>query len=241
MFHDWTEPAEIIHTKVEGVVEYTALLFIPSQAPFDFYSRDYRLGIKLYCRNVFIMDNCQELLPEYLRFVRGLVDSSDFSLNISREILQQDKQLKLIGKNLEKSILKALENMVSKERSKYETWWNEFGRAIKAGIYTDFQSREKLQNLLIFPSSKSGEGMTTLEEYVKRMPAEQTEIYYAAGKDRATVERLPQMELLREKDYEVLYLYDRVDEFAIDSLHEYQEKHLKSISRGDLNLSGDQE
>ncbi len=241
-FHDWTDPLDVIHTKVEGVVEYTALLYIPAHAPFDFYTRDYRQGIKLYCRNVFIMDNCQELLPEYLRFVQGLVDSSDFSLNISREVLQQDKQLKLIGKNLEKSILKALENMLNKDRAKYETFWKEFGRALKAGVYIDFSSREKLQDLLLFPSSNTeGDGETTLDEYVKRMPEGQTEIYYASGKDRAAVERLPQMEILREKGYEVLYLFDRVDEFAVDSLHEYKEKHFKSISRGDLNLSGDQE
>ncbi|MGE5581428.1 MAG: molecular chaperone HtpG [Bacillota bacterium] len=242
VFHDWTDPLDIIHSKVEGVVEYTALLFIPSHAPFDFYTRDYQQGIKLYSRNVFIMDNCRDLLPEHLRFVRGLVDSADFSLNISREILQQDKQLKIIGKNLEKSVLKALENLLQKDRPKYETFWKEFGRAIKAGIYMDFTSREKLQDLLLFPSSgNSPENLTTLEEYLKRMPAEQSEIYYAAGKDRETVERLPQMEVLREKGYEVLYLFDKVDEFAVDSLHEYRGKHFKSISRGDLNLNSDQD
>lgn len=242
VFHDWNDPLEVIHTKAEGVVEYTALLYIPSHAPFDYYTRDFKQGIKLYSRNVFIMDNCPELLPEYLGFVRGLVDSSDFSLNISREILQQDKQLKLIGKNLEKSVLKTLENLLNKDRSKYESFWKEFGRAIKAGIYMDFQSREKLQDLLLFPSSHSeADGLTSLAEYLKRMPSEQTEIYYAAGKDRSAVERLPQMEILREKGYEVLYLFDRVDEFTIESLHEYQDKHFKSISRGDLNLTSEKD
>lgn len=242
VFHDWHDPLEVIHTKAEGVVEYTALLFIPSRAPFDYYTRDFKPGIKLFSRNVFIMDNCQELLPDYLGFVRGLVDSADFSLNISREILQQDRQLKLIGKNLEKTVLKTLENLLNKERSKYESFWKEFGKAIKAGIYMDFQSKEKLQDLLLFPSSHTKEdGLTSLAEYIKRMPAEQTEIYYVAGKDRNMVERLPQMEILREKGYEVLYLFDRVDEFAIESLHEYQEKHFKSISRGDLNLTGEKE
>jgi molecular chaperone HtpG len=240
VFYDWTEPLEIMHTKVEGVVEYTALLFIPGHAPFDFYTREYQQGIKLYCRNVFIMDNCQDLLPEYLKFVRGIVDSSDFSLNISREILQQDKQLKLIGKNLEKSVLKNLENLLNNDRAKYEKFWNEFGKAIKSGLYLNVQAKEKLQNLLLFPSSK-GEGLVTLDEYIKRMPEGQTEIYYAAAKDKNAVERLPQMEVLREKGYEVLYFFDRVDEFAIESLHEYQGKHFKSISRGDLNLNSDQD
>lgn len=236
LFHDWEEPLEIIHSKVEGAVEYTTLLFIPSRAPYDFYSRDYHHGIKLYSRNVFVMDNCQDLLPEHLRFVRGLVDSSDFSLNISREILQHSQQLKLIGKNLEKSVLKTLENLLAKERKKYETFWEEFGKAIKGGIYMDYQSREKLQDLLLFPSSHAGEGMTSLDEYVQRMPEKQTVIYYAAGKDRAAVERLPQMEILKDKGYEVLYFYDRVDEFAIDSLREYKEKKFQSVSRGDLKL-----
>ena len=242
VFHDWNDPLEVIHAKAEGVVEYTALLYIPSHAPFDYYTRDFKQGIKLYSRNVFIMDNCQELIPEYLGFVRGLVDSADFSLNISREILQQDRQLKLIGKNLEKSVLKTLENLLNKERSKYESFWKEFGKAIKAGIYMDFQSREKLTGLLLFHSSHAeADGLTTLAEYLKRMPADQTEIYYAAGKDRNAVERLPQMEILREKGYEVLYLFDRVDEFAIESLHEYQSKHFKSISRGDLNLNSEKD
>lgn len=242
VFHDWNDPLEVIHTKAEGIVEYTTLLYIPSHAPFDYYTKDFKQGIKLYSRNVFIMDNCQELLPDYLSFVRGLVDSADFSLNISREILQQDKQLKLIGRNLEKTVLKTLENLLNKERSKYESFWKEFGKAIKAGIYMDFQSKEKLQDLLLFPSSHTkDDGLTTLAEYIKRMPAEQTEIYYAAGKDRNAVERLPQMEILREKGYEVLYFFDRVDEFTIESLHEYQEKPFKSISRGDLNLAGEKE
>jgi molecular chaperone HtpG len=236
LFHDWEEPVDIIHSKVEGAVEYTTLLFIPSHAPYDFYSRDYHYGIKLYSRNVFVMDNCQDLLPEHLRFVRGLVDSSDFSLNISREILQHSQQLKLVGKNLEKSVLKALENLLSKERKKYESFWEEFGKAIKGGIYMDYQSREKLQDLLLFHSSHSSEGMTTLDEYVKRMPEKQTVIYYANGKDRAAVEKLPQMEILKEKGFEVLYFFDRVDEFAIDSLREYKEKKFQSVSRGDLKL-----
>ncbi|MBP2650908.1 MAG: htpG [Firmicutes bacterium] len=236
LFHDWEDPLEVIHSKVEGQVEYTTVLFIPAHAPFDFYQRQDSAGIQLYSKNVFIMDNCQELLPEYLRFVRGLVDSPDFSLNISRELLQQSAQLKLVGKNLEKSILKNLENMLTKDRPKYNKLWLEYGKALKNGVYSDFHSRERLQELLLFPSSYSTEELTTFKDYLIRMPESQTVIYYAAGKDRAQVEHLPQMELLKEKGIEVLYLLDRVDEFAIEALGSYQEKKFHSISRGELNL-----
>lgn len=235
-FHDWENPLEIIHSKIEGTVEYTTLLFIPSRAPYNFYNREYSAGVQLYCKHVFIMDNCQELLPEYLRFVRGLVDSPDFSLNISRELLQQSRQLKLIGKNLEKSVLKTLQNMLKKDRPKYEKFWQEFGKALKIGVYTDSQNRDKLKDLMLFPSSHSTDGLTGLDEYINRMPENQKVIYYATGKDRSSAERLPQMELLREKGIEVLYLIDPVDEFAVEALHEYNEKKFQSISRGDLNL-----
>ncbi|QJW48974.1 molecular chaperone HtpG [bacterium BFN5] len=235
LFHDWEDPLEIIHSKVEGAVEYTTVLFIPSHAPFDFYQRESTSGIRLYSKNVFVMDNYKDLLPEYLRFVRGLVDSPDFSLNISRELLQHSSQLTKVGKNLEKSILKTLETLLSKDRPKYQSFWKEYGKAMKSGVYSDFASRDKLQDLLLFPSSASEE-LTTLAEYAERMPEGQTVIYYATGKDRASVERLPQMELLREKGLEVLYLLDRVDEFAIDALANYKEKKFQSISRGDLNL-----
>ncbi|HMM23025.1 MAG TPA: molecular chaperone HtpG [Selenomonadales bacterium] len=238
LFHDWEDPLEVLHSKVEGAVEYTAVLFIPAHAPFDFYQRESGSGIRLYSRNVFIMDNCKDLLPDYLRFVRGLVDSPDFSLNISRELLQHSSQLQKVGKNLEKSVLKTLENMLAKERTKYETFWQEYGRAIKSGVYSDFQSRDKLQNLLLFPSSHSPEGLTTLADYASRMREGQTVIYYAAGKDRSSAERLPQMELLQEKGIEVLYLLDRVDEFALEALQEYQGKKFQSISRCDLKLDG---
>lgn len=236
LFHDWEDPLEVIHSKAEGTVEYTTLLFIPSHAPFDFYDPKFSSGIQLYSQHVFIMDKCQDLLPEYLRFVQGLVDSPDFSLNISRELLQHSRQLKLIGKNLEKSVLKTLENMLTKDRPSYEKFWKEFGRALKIGVYTDFSSRDKLKDLLLFASSHASDGLTTLADYVKRMKENQKVIYYATGKDRAAVERLPQMELLREKEIEVLYLFDRVDEFVIDALTEYNEKKFHSVSRGELNL-----
>ena len=236
VFHAWDDPLEVIHTKAEGAVEFTTLLYVPSRAPFDFYSRETTSGIRLYSKNVFVMDNYQELLPDYLRFVRGLVDSPDFSLNISRELLQHSSQLKRIGKNLEKTVFKTLEKLLEKDRAKYNTFWQEFGKAIKNGVYSDFLNRDKLQGLLLFPSSRSAEELTTLDEYVARMPEGQTVLYYATGKDRSAVERLPQMEILKEKGLEVLYLFDRVDEFAIDSLREYKEKKFQSVSRGDLKL-----
>lgn len=236
LFHDWEDPLETIHSKVEGAVEYTTVLFIPTHAPFDFYQREASTGIRLYSRNVFIMDNYKDLLPDYLSFVRGLVDSPDFSLNISRELLQHSSQLKKIGKNLEKSLLRTLENILTKERPKYEAFWKEYGKAIKSGVYSDYQNREKLQDLLLFPSSYSSDELTTLAEYVSRMHDGQKTIYYATGKDRSSVERLPQMELLKEKGIEVLYLLDRVDEFATDALREYKDKKFQSISRGDLKL-----
>lgn len=236
LFHDWEEPMELIHAKAEGTVEYTTLLFIPSRAPFDFYSQKSSSGIRLYSKQIFIMDDCQDLLPEYLRFVRGLVDSPDFSLNISREILQHSKQLKLIGKNLEKSVLKTLEKLLSNDPEKYEKFWKEFGRALKIGAYSDIQSRDKLKDLLLFSSSQDCDKLTSLKDYVARMPENQKVIYYATGKDQASVDRLPQMELLKEKNIEVLYLFDQVDEFTIDALQEYQDKKFQSISRGDLHL-----
>ncbi|EIW18945.1 MULTISPECIES: molecular chaperone HtpG [Pelosinus] len=236
LFHDWEDPLKLIHSKAEGTVEYTSLLFIPSRAPFDLYTQKSSSGIRLYSKQIFIMDNCQDLLPEYLRFVKGLVDSPDFSLNISRELLQHSKQLKLIGKNLEKSVLKTLENLLTNERPTYEKFWKEFGKALKVGAYTDFQSRDKLKDLLLFSSSHATEELTTLHDYIERMSENQKVIYYATGKDRASVERLPQMELLKEKGIEVLYLYDQVDEFTIDALQEYKEKKFQSISRGELNL-----
>ncbi len=235
-FHDWEDPMDVIHTKAEGTVEYTALLYLPTSAPFNLYHPDFTSGVQLYSRHVFIMEQCKELLPEYLRFIRGLVDSPDFSLNISRELLQQSRELKLIGKNLEKTILKTLAKKLEKDRTKYESFWNEFGRTLKIGIYTDFTSHDKLKDLLLFPSSNEDHALTTLKEYVGRMRDEQKSIYYATGKDRATIERLPQMELLREKNIEVLYLTDNVDEFTLEALREYEGKKFRSISRGDLDL-----
>lgn len=239
-FHEWEEPMEVFHNKAEGNVEYTSLLYIPAKAPFNLYHTDYEPGVQLYSRHVFIMDKCKDLLPDYLRFVKGLVDSPDLSLNISRELLQQSRELKTIGKNLEKTILKSLERMLKNDREKYEKFWAEFGKSLKIGIYNSMYTGstdiiDKLKELLLFASSKEGKEVS-LKEYVDRMAEGQKKIYYATGTDKATIEQLPQMELLKDKGLEVLYLLDPVDEFAIETIRKYGDKEFQSISRGDLDL-----
>ena len=241
-FYEWEKPMEVFHTKAEGRVEYTALLFIPGSAPMNLYYSDYEPGIQLYSRHVFIMDKCKDLLPEYLRFVKGLVDSPDLSLNISREMLQQSRNLKVIGKNLEKTILKTLARKAEKERPEYEKFWNEFGKSIKIGIYSGMMTGEnnadKLKDLVLFYSARQGR-LVTLKEYVEAMKDGQQKIYYAVGKDKDSIDALPQTELLKDRDLDVLYLFDPVDEFAIEALHEYDGKSFHSVSRGDLDLDDD--
>ena len=241
-FYEWEKPMEVFHTKAEGTVEYTALLFIPGSAPMNLYYSDYEPGIQLYSRHVFIMDKCKDLLPEYLRFVKGLVDSPDLSLNISREMLQQSRNLKVIGKNLEKTILKTLSRKAEKERPEYEKFWNEFGKSIKIGIYSGMMTGEnnadKLKDLVLFYSARQGR-LVTLKEYVEAMKDGQQKIYYAVGKDKESIDALPQTELLKDRDLDVLYLFDPVDEFAIEALHEYDGKSFHSVSRGDLDLDDD--
>ena len=241
-FYEWEKPMEVFHTKAEGTVEYTALLFIPGSAPMNLYYSDYESGIQLYSRHVFIMDKCKDLLPEYLRFVKGLVDSPDLSLNISREMLQQSRNLKVIGKNLEKTILKTLARKAEKERPEYEKFWNEFGKSIKIGIYSGMMTGEnnadKLKDLVLFYSARQGR-LVTLKEYVEAMKDGQQKIYYAVGKDKESIDALPQTELLKDRELDVLYLFDPVDEFAIEALHEYDGKSFHSVSRGDLDLDDD--
>lgn len=233
-FHDYAEPFDIIHTKAEGTLEYTALLFIPSKAPFNFLYPNFERGLELYSKNVFIMDKCKELIPEYLKFVRGLVDSQDFSLNISREILQHTAQLKRIASNIEKKILETLENILKNDRKKYEEFFKEFGESIKIGIYSDFTKKEKLSNLLLFQSSEMAENeYTTLAEYKARMKEGQEFIYYAAGKDKSSIEKLPHMEGMKDKGFEVLYFTDRVDEFMVGMMRDYEEIKLHSILQAD--------
>ena len=241
-FYEWEKPMEVFHIKAEGTVEYTALLFIPGSAPMNLYYSDYEPGIQLYSRHVFIMDKCKDLLPEYLRFVKGLVDSPDLSLNISREMLQQSRNLKVIGKNLEKTILKTLARKAEKERPEYEKFWNEFGKSIKIGIYSGMMTGEnnadKLKDLVLFYSARQGR-LVTLKEYVEAMKDGQQKIYYAVGKDKESIDALPQTELLKDRELDVLYLFDPVDEFAIEALHEYDGKSFHSVSRGDLDLDDD--
>lgn len=239
-FREWEDPMDVFHTKAEGTVEYTALLYIPGAAPFNLYHADYEPGLQLYSRHVFIMDKCKDLLPDYLRFVKGLVDSPDLSLNISREMLQQSRELKLIGRNLEKNILKTLAKSLKDDRAHYKKFWEIFGKSLKIGIYGTVYSggdaKDKLKDLVLFTTSKEKK-LSTLKEYVERMPESQKKIYYATGKDQTIIDELPQMELLREKGLEVLYLTDPVDEFTVEALHEYDGKGFQSISRGDLDLS----
>ena len=235
-FYDWNDPFEVIHFKAEGTtIQFTALLYIPSKLPFTFYSKEYKKGLSLYSKNIFIMENCEELVPDYLSFVKGLVDSPDFSLNISREILQKSKQLSIIRKNIEKKILETLKSKLENQRDKYIEFWNEFGRVIKAGLYQNIQEREKIQDLLLFDSSLSDKEKITLKEYVERMKEDQGNyIYYAVGQTIEDIEKLPQMEAIRDKGYEVLYLTDEIDEFLIKLMHDYQGKEFKSISSADI-------
>lgn len=236
--HDWESPLEIFHTKAEGTVEYTALIFIPKHAPLNLYYADYEAGLQLYSRHVFIMEKCNDFLPEWLRFVKGLVDSPDLPLNISRELLQQSLEVKVIGKALEKNILKQLKKMLADDRDKYEEFWREFGKSIKLGVYHSMfepKTQDALKDLLLFQTSHDGK-FSTLAEYVSRMPESQKKIFTAAGKDSAAIERLPQMELLRARGLEVLYLTDAVDEFALEALRKYADKDFQSITRENFEL-----
>ncbi len=238
-FHDWEEPKSIIQTKAEGMIQYNALLFLPGRAPFDYYTQDYKGGIKLYSKNVFIMDNCDKLLPEYMKFVKGIVDSPDFSLNISREILQNNRQLAIIGKNLEKKVLNELKKMLDKDFEKYSEFWKEFGRSIKAGIYSSPDNKEKLQDLLLFQTLNSEGKEITLKQYVENMPEDQKEIYFVSGSDVKIVKNLPQLESVKEKGYDVLFFVDPVDEFMVNNLQEFDGKKIKSIQKGDIDLGED--
>ena len=240
-FMDYTDPARVIHSSTEGTATYNALLFIPAKAPFNFYTRDYEKGLQLYSNGVMIMDKCADLLPDYFSFVRGLVDSQDLSLNISREMLQHDRQLKIIATRLEKKIKSELESMLGNEREKYDEFFKNFGLQLKYGIYQDYgMHKDVLQDLLLFYSS-SEKKLVTLKEYVSRMKEEQKFIYYACGETTDRIEQLPQTEALKDKGYEILYLTDNVDEFAIRMLMKYEDKEFKSVSADDLGLETEEE
>lgn len=240
-FFDYEDPLRIIHYNTEGTTTYHALMFIPARTPFNYYSKEYEKGLQLYSNGVLIMEKCADLLPDHFSFVKGLVDSQDLSLNISREMLQHDRQLKLIAKNLEKKIKNELLEMLNNEREKYEKFFQSFGLQLKFGVYDKFgANKDLLQELIMFHSS-SEKKLVTLKEYTGRMPEEQKYIYYACGESIERIDRLPQAELVRDKGFEILYLTDDVDEFALRILHEYEGKEFKSISSGDLGLESDEE
>jgi molecular chaperone HtpG len=238
-FFDYSDPLKVIHTYTEGAATYHALLFIPAKAPYNYYTRDYEKGLKLYASGVLIMDSCKDLLPDHFSFVKGLVDSEDLSLNISREMLQHDRQLKVIASRLEKKIKSELLSMLKNDREKYEEFFKNFGLQLKYGVYNGFgANKELLQDLLLFYSS-SEQKLVTLEEYVSRMKEDQKYIYYAGGESREQIERLT--ELVKDKGYEILYLTDDVDEFALQMMHDYSEKEFKSVSASDLDLDTEEE
>lgn len=240
-FFDYTDPLKYIHSKIEGTVTYDSLLFIPARAPFNFYSKDYEKGLQLYSSGVLISDKCADLLPDYFSFVRGLVDSADLSLNISREMLQHDHQLKTIAKSIEKTIKSELKKMLNNEREKYEQFWKTFGIQIKFGVYDNYgRDKDAVEDLLMFTSSHENK-LTTLNEYVSRMKEEQKYIYYAAGDSVEKIQALPQTELLRDKGYEILYLTDNVDEFAVKVLMRHGDKEFRNVSEGDLGIDTEAE
>lgn len=239
--YGFDKPLKHIHIKVDGTVRYNAILFIPENIPFDYYSKEFEKGLELYSNGVLIMEKCSDLLPDYFSFVKGMVDSEDLSLNISREILQQDKQLKFIAKNIKSKIKRELESLLKDDREKYEKFYNSFGRQLKFGVYNDFgQDKDVLQDLIMFYSSKEKK-LVTLDEYVSRMPEDQKYIYYATGDSIERIDKLPQTELVAEKGYEILYFTDDVDEFAIKMLMNYKEKEFKSVSSGDLGIEEESE
>lgn len=240
-FNDFQNPQKVIHTNLEGSISFDALLFIPSHVPYNFYSSEYQAGLQLYSRGVFILDNAKELIPDAFRFVKGLVDSPDLSLNISREMLQHDRQLKAIASRLEKKIKSELLGMLKTDRENYETFWKNFGLQIKYGTYANYgANRELLEDLLLFTSSRDKK-LVSLEEYVSRMSEDQKEIYYVSGETIEKCDKLPQAEWVKEKGFEILYLVDDVDEFVLSILHTYKEKIFKAINQGDLDLSSDEE
>ena len=234
------KPIRHLHINTEGMVSYRAVLFIPEKAPYDFYTREYEKGLELYANGVLIMEKCGELLPDYFSFVKGVVDSEDLSLNISREMLQHDGQLKVIAKNIKTKIQKELVDLLENHRESYENFYQSFGRQLKYGVYSDFGShRDDLQELLMFHSSKENK-LVSLAEYVSRMPEDQKHIYYAVGDSVDRIEKLPQTEMVKDKGYEILYFTDDVDEFAIKMLREYKEKDFKSVSSGDLDIDSEE-
>ena len=240
-FFDYAKPLKVIHTKAEGLVSYDALMFIPAMPPYDFYNKDYKKGLELYSNGVLIMQHCEDLLPDYLNFVKGVVDSPDLSLNISREMLQQNRQLKVIAKTIEKKILKELEDMLKNDREMYEAFFKTFGVNIKYGIYDNYGAKkDELKDLVIFYSSKEKKNIT-LKEYVDKMEKDDDTIYYACGETTDKIDMMPQVESLKDNDKEVLYLIDYVDEFVLKMLDKYEDKKFINVASNDFDLSSDSE
>lgn len=239
--YGFDKPLTHLHINVDGTIRYNAILFIPENSPFDYYSKEFEKGLELYSNGVLIMNKCADLLPDYFSFVKGMVDSEDLSLNISREILQQDRQLQLIAKNIGKKIKNELKSLLKNEREKYEKFYESFGRQLKYGVYSDFGSnKDVLKDLLLFYSSTEKK-LVTLDEYVSRMPENQKYIYYASGESYDRIEKLPQAELVADKGYEILYFTEDIDEFAIKMLMTYEEKEFKSVSSSDLGIESEEE
>ncbi len=240
-FHDFTDPMKVIHTSVDGQVSYDSLMFIPSSVPFDFYQANSKSSFKLYSKGIFIMDEYDKIIPEHFKFVKGLVDTQDISLNISRELLQSNRQLAVIKKHLEKKIKTELENMLKNERTEYEKFFDNFGLQLKFGAYNEFgANKELLKDLLLFKTSFE-EKYSTLQEYIERMASDQDHIYFASGKTIEQINAIPQLEKVKEKGFEVLYLLDDIDEFLMQILGAYNEKTFKSINQGDLELDSEEE
>jgi molecular chaperone HtpG len=239
--NDWTPPFKTVPLKAEGTIEYQALLFIPAQAPYDLFYHAYQSALRLYANRVMVMENCAELLPGYLRFIKGVVDSADLPLNISRQTLQLDRHITQIRKWLTKKVLDLLAELFEKDRDNYLKFWGQFGRALKEGVSSDYENKERIISLLFFQSSADAEKLTALKGYVERMKEGQDEIYYLTGESRAVVENSPHLEAFEEKGYEVLYLTESVDELLVQSLWDYEGKKLKSAGKGMLKLGDNQE
>ncbi|MEM8961198.1 MAG: molecular chaperone HtpG [Acidobacteriota bacterium] len=239
--HDWTDPLDVVRLHAEGRIEYQALLFLPSKAPFDLYYRDQSYGLQLYVRRILIMDRCEELLPTYLRFVKGVVDSSDLPLNVSREMIQHDRHITQMRRWLTRKVLDHLGTMKKDDEDKFIGLFKEFGRVLKEGVASDADNKDRIAPLLYFPTSHDEEKPTTLDGYVERMKDEQDAIYYLTGESRGVIEASPHLEAFRAKEYEVLYLDDPVDEMVVQSLNTYQEKPLKSVGKGEIELGSEEE
>lgn len=239
--HDWSDPLEIIRMQAEGTFEYQALLFIPSRAPLDLFMRGRKRGVQLYVKRVFIMDDCEELMPEYLRFVKGVVDAQDLSLNVSREILQQDRQIQLMRRRLVKKVLSTVKDMTTGDAERYQTFWKQFGRAVKEGLINDVENRDSILEIASFESTHDPEQPTTLRQYMDRMKDGQQHFYYMTGESRAAIESSPHIEAFRAKGFEVLLLTDPVDEIWVEPVGEFDGKHFQSIAKGQVDLDTEEE